>query len=276
MARAQPSGGERRPAADSSATFEPAPEQAPPAPAANAVPATVPGGDASPGPATPADEPGAEGPAAPPTLPPKPEAPRAEPAADSTEVVDERDKLKQGRHVHDGFYLRLGLGVGYVHATSSQDSTLKGWGVAPDIWIGGSPMPGLAIGVTLNGVSVSDPEVAITAADSGGLGAQSGTARGTLTYSVFGLFTDIYPDPTGGLHFMAGLNYSAFGFESDSGIKSDTASGVGLTGGVGYEAWIGNEWSLGPVARLHWASVSDASGTTTVVSPVFLLGFTYH
>lgn len=197
--------------------------------------------------------------------------------ADETPPDDDEDQLhRRGFHVHDGFYLRLALGAGYVVATSENDSKLKGWGIAPDIWIGGSPAPGLAIGVTFNGVSAPDPHIDATAADTGGLGPISGEASGTLTYSVFGLFADYYPDPTGGLHLMAGVNYSVMKFEADNGVESDPASGIGLAGGIGYEWWIGREWSVGPLARLHWASLSDAGATTTVLSPVFLLGFTNH
>jgi hypothetical protein len=168
------------------------------------------------------------------------------------------------------------LGIGHISATTENDSTISGWGVAPDVWIGGSPAPGLAIGVTLSGVSVADPEADISAADSGGLGRVTGEAHGTLTYSIFGLFADYYPAPTGGLHFMAGVNYSVFKFAPDTGESAAPASGFGLFGGLGYEWWIGDEWSVGPLARLHWASVSDDGGTTSVLSPVFMLGFTYH
>lgn len=285
------------PAPPSSSAFAPAPAPAPPAPAtAPAAPAPADSGSAAPTPTQPAPvvpPPPAEGsPASPspevaPSPPPEPPRPARVIAAPSSErpdsaaldelPADDEDEMhKRGFHVHDGFYLRLGLGVGYVAATSENDSTFKGWGIAPDIWIGGSPTPGLAIGVTLNGVSVPDPHLDATAADTGGLGPVSGEAPGTLTYSVFGLFADYYPDPTAGLHFMAGLNYSVMQFKADSGVESDPASGVGLMGGMGYEWWIGRDWSVGPVARLHWASVSDVGGRTSVLSPVFLLGFTYH
>jgi len=276
-------------AADSA---EPAPSGSPPAPAGPtpAVPVV---------PSSSAPESGASAPMSPPEGTVAPEAadsaaPRSkEPraarviaapsnelpdAAESEEpgLGDEEELHKRGHHVHDGFYLRLGLGAGYLMATSENDSTFKGWGIAPDVWIGGSPTPGLAIGVTFNGISTPDPYLNATAADTGGLGAVSGEAPGTLTYSVFGVFADYYPNPTGGFHLMAGLNYSLMKFEADNGLESDAATGVGLTGGLGYEWWIGNEWSVGPLARLHWASVSDVGGQTSVLAPVFLLGFTYH
>jgi hypothetical protein len=230
---------------------------------------------------------------APTPAPPSPDAPSATPApapvpaarptaapsnqASEDEVSDNGDGERQpGARLHDGFYLRLALGVGHLSATSEKDSTMSGWGVAPDVWIGGSPVPGLALGVTFSGLSVPNPEADISAADSGGLGRVTGEARGTLTYSIFGLFADYYPAPTGGLHVMAGLNYSVFKFALENGESSAAASGVGLFGGLGYEWWIGKEWSVGPLARVHWASVSDTGGKTSVLAPVLLLGFTYH
>jgi len=212
--------------------------------------------------------------------PPPASAPPAVPAAAaSTAASNEEagaDSPPPGAHLHDGFYTRLGLGVGYISGTTENDSSISGWGVAPDIWIGGSPTPGLALGVTLSGVSAPNPHADVAAADSGGVGAVSGDARGTLTYSIFGLFADYYPMPRGGLHFMGGFNYSVFQFKPEEGEASSSDSGFGLFGGLGYEWWIGNEWSVGPLARLHWASVSSSGVSTSVLSPVLLLGFTYH
>jgi hypothetical protein len=243
-----------------------APVQSAPAPPATETSSSSDTPSATPGPA-----PQAWGPAV-------TEPPAARPVAAPSNAVsdDENGSRHAGAHLHDGFYTRLGLGIGYISATTEHDSAINGWGVAPDVWIGGSPTPGLAIGVTFNGVSVPNPHAEISAADSGGLGPVSGEAHGTLTYSVFGLFADYYPAPARGLHFMAGLNYSVFQFAADNGQSSKPASGVGLFGGLGYEWWIGNEWSVGPLARLHWASVSDDGGSTSVLSPVLLLGFTYH
>jgi hypothetical protein len=122
---------------------------------------------------------------------------------------------------------------------------------------------------------VPDPDASIAAADNNGV-AVSGQARGVAVFSDFGPFVDFYPDPRKGLHFMAGLTYSSFSFTNDAGESSESATGVGLFGGAGYEAWIGSEWSLGLLARLQWASLSDSSGTTTALAPVMLLGLTCH
>jgi hypothetical protein len=275
LAHAQGSAGQKTepPVPASSATFAP---ESPAPELASEPPAEVPASP-EPAPAPEATAPPAEPRPARVIMAPSNAGMSAEPAASPLPGEEaEQQTPKHGPHVHDGFYLRCALGAGYVSATSEKDSIIKGWGVAPDIWIGGSPVPGLAIGVTFNGVSVPDPNAEISAADSGGLGPVAGTAHGILTYSVFGLVADYYPDPTGGLHFMAGLNYSVLKFAADTGAESTPATGVGLLGGLGYEWWIGREWSVGPLARLHWAALSDDAEATSVLSPVLMLGFTNH
>jgi len=264
QAQAQAQGAAKKEAAPPvpSATFAPVPS-APPSTEADAPEVSF--GTPEPAPPPPASPPPAVPPAAAPSTPSSNEG-----------AGDQNGAPRPGARLHDGFYTRLGLGVGYIATTSERDSTINGWGVAPDFWIGGSPTPGLAIGVTFSGVSASEPHADISEADSIGGERLTGDLHGTLTYSIFGLFADYYPAPTRGLHFMAGLNYSVLQLTADSGEKSVPASGFGLFGGLGYEWWIGDEWSVGPLARLHWASVSDDGGSTSVLSPVLLLGFTYH
>lgn len=198
------------------------------------------------------------------------------PRATEDEESAPEHRPKRGDHRHDGFYLRLALGPGYLSTKTQNGSSIKGWAVGADVWLGGSPMPGLAVAVTFNGVSAPHPHAELSDTDTGGRGVVSGTPQGNLTYSVLGLVGDYYPDPAGGLHFMAGMSYSAMRFTADNGAQSEPASGFGLVGGVGYEWWIGREWSVGPVARLHWASVSDPVEAWSVLAPVLLLGFTYH
>jgi hypothetical protein len=206
---------------------------------------------------------------------------RSEPSASEPDSLEargsepEKTEAEPGAHLHDGMYYRVALGTGYVKATTENGSELTGWGFSSEFWMGGSPIAGLALGGTFGIVAVPNPDAAISAADSGA-GPDSGEAQGIATYSTFGMFADYYPNPRGGLHIMAGLNFSSFKFTADSGTASQPATGVGLFGGIGYEWWAGQQWSVGPLVRLHWASVSDDSGGTSVLSPVFMLGVTNY
>ena len=178
--------------------------------------------------------------------------------------------------MHDGLYCRAALGAGHLHARTENGSTIDGWGFSPEVWLGGSPVAGLALGGTVALLAVGDPDAAITAADSGGLGDVSGEARGVATYSSFGVFADYYPMPRAGFHVMAGLNFSSLEFTPTGGQASEPATGVGVFGGAGYEWWASDQWSVGPLVRVHWASLSDAGGATHILSPVFMLGVTNH
>ncbi|MGC4067978.1 MAG: hypothetical protein QM784_25680 [Polyangiaceae bacterium] len=65
-------------------------------------------------------------------------------------------------HYHDGFYLRLALGGGYVHNSISNDNagSMKVYGatIPLEILIGGSPMTGLAVGFGITANPMSKPK----------------------------------------------------------------------------------------------------------------------
>jgi hypothetical protein len=224
-----------------------------------------------------------DGPVAPSTNPPAGETKgarvtwaRSEPPASAASSEAEAAEAEPGAHLHDGLYCRVAFGLGHLNVRSEKGSQVTGWGLSPEVWVGGSPIAGLALGGTVGMLAVWNPEAAITAADSGGLGPVSGEARGMATYSSFGVFADYYPMPRAGLHLMTGINFSAFEFTPEGGETSQPATGIGVFGGLGYEWWASEQWSVGPLVRLHWASLSDASGGTNIVSPVFMLGVTNH
>lgn len=200
----------------------------------------------------------------------------SERAASQTNSEAEAAESEPGAHLHDGLYYRVAFGAGHFRASSENGSKVSGWGFSPEFWMGGSPIVGLALGGTVGILLVPNPDATITAADSGGSGDVSGEARGIVTYSTIGVFADYYPMPRAGLHIMTGLHLSSFKFTADSGQESQPASGLGVFGGVGYEWWAGEQWSVGPLVRLHWSSVSDDGGTTSILSPVFMLGVTNH
>jgi hypothetical protein len=194
---------------------------------------------------------------------------------DDDTTTKKKNRGTRSKRFHDGAYSRYGFGGGYQSATSKNGSTISGGGVSVDVWFGGTPAPGWAIGAMWSALLVADPDASISAADNNGV-AVSGQARGLTIFSSLGPFVDFYPDPRTGLHFTAGLTYSSFSFTNDNGESSGSATGVGLFGGTGYEAWVSSEWSLGLLARLQWASLRDSSGTTTALAPVLLLGLTCH
>ncbi|MFO0566656.1 MAG: outer membrane beta-barrel protein [Polyangiaceae bacterium] len=180
-----------------------------------------------------------------------------------------------GAYTHDGFYLRLGIGVGSASFTVKEPSTdvdVTGIGPSLEIALGGTVAPGLVLGGGIYGTSLASPEYKAQGVTSTG---------GAATVSMIGPFLDYYFNPTGGFHLQAAAGYTALNAlkaDSDPYPSEDSSGGgFGLVAGAGYEAFVGEEWSVGGLARIQYMSGSvegadsgnerDVSGT--VVSLLF-------
>lgn len=189
-----------------------------------------------------------EGATPPPAAAPAPARPAAAPVAEG------------GARTHDGFYLRMGGGYGYM--TTSVDpinSTIKGTGSAWLLTIGGTIIPGLVIGGTMFTHLQSKPTVEV--------GGQSGTVDKTLFLLGFGPTVDFYPDPKQGLHFGGGLSYSTFN------AVNYTSTGYGANVFGGYDLFFSDSWSIGPMLQLAYSNTSkDLGGVTEKDSAISISG----
>jgi len=185
---------------------------------------------------------------------------------------------------HDGFYLRLGIGAGLVRSRVESpaplgDLSARGGGVAIDLALGGTVADGLVIGggiytVAINNVSWSGDNVP---------GDQDGE---TGSIGLLGVMVDYYPDARGGFHVLGSLGIGVLGYERDSSTdlppEDWNGGGGGAMFGVGYEAWIGDQWSLGGVARVLLVSGTlrgegtDDEMDATGFAPALLLVATHH
>jgi hypothetical protein len=223
---------------------------------------------------------GFETPVAPAISPPRPADASPAPASPARKTDSEASTLRdwdpdadentpsakqpppKGRY-HDGFYSRFSIGGGYFSSsvqTSGFSLDVAGASFAIDGMIGGSPIPGLAVGGLFSLERAFSPTVT------------SGDASGTLDYDVvfgtLGAFVDAFPNPRSGFHVGGIVGYSYAYLTSDHG-DSTTAKGFGGGGFVGYDAWMADEWSLGLLARLMAASLSDSGGEpSSTISPV--------
>jgi hypothetical protein len=170
---------------------------------------------------------------------------------------------RRGYRTHDGFYLRLGIGAGYVSSNVSYeesaipDRTLHGGAFAFDVMIGGSPARGLALGGGLWLMSAPEPKV----------DAPTSEEYEDLGFDLVGFFVDGFPDPTAGFHVggavgIAALNATfaddAYDVEPDRiGDEQGGTLGVGAAAWIGYDAWIAPEWSLGGMVRFSGAITSS-------------------
>jgi hypothetical protein len=67
--------------------------------------------------------------------------------------------------MHDGFYLQMSLGTGFLRTSGSQGGfaqTISGGTVTGSLWIGGSVIPGLAIGGGILGAIAPKPHIKLT------------------------------------------------------------------------------------------------------------------
>jgi hypothetical protein len=186
-----------------------------------------------------------------------------------------------GAHTHDGFFLRLGLNFGpliasaktEVNGTEGPEVDYSGLHIGNELLIGGSPTPGLAIGGALLVAQTKDPTVKTDAGE--------GEADGTMLFAGIAAFGNYYFDPSSGGHLQLMLGFAAADFVSDSGNSGgNDPSGVMVGLGGGYDFWIGDEWSVGPFARVVYSpmSVEDAGVKYkySYLNPSIGVTFTYH
>jgi opacity protein-like surface antigen len=186
-----------------------------------------------------------------------------------------------GARTHDGFYFRIGpnfgplIGTAKIEAAglSGGESDYSGFTYGGDLMFGGTPAPGLVIGGTILWASTKDPTVKA--------GGAEGTADGTLIMAATALFANYYLDPTQGLFFQGLAGFAVVDFVTAGGQSSgDDPTGFVFGAGAGYDFWIGDEWSVGPLARVVYAPTSSESGGVTskfnYLFPSIGVGFTLH
>jgi hypothetical protein len=180
-----------------------------------------------------------------------------------------------GYHQHDGFYLRLHGGGGYLTTTESYlGKTLKtsggagGFGVA----IGGALMPNLILYGEFMGLFVSDPTVSSPYYS----GTQSGV---TMAMISFGPGMAYYLEPIN-MYFSGTLTFTQLSLSSsDTNEKfAESNVGFGFSLEVGKEWWVSTDWGLGAAFQFQFASMKDKDidAQITGLGFVVLLSATYN
>jgi hypothetical protein len=202
--------------------------------------------------------------------------------------------VKQGVHLHDGFFLRMALGGGSVKVNiepqqaNPGDAEIKGGAATFEIALGGTPVDGLVIGGRLVGTSGPEPDVAfrgITTAPSD-----------NVELSMTQLFVDVYPMPKEGLHLLGAFGAATLAYETSgkAAVYVGQTGGYAVTVGAGWEGWIGEQWSLGGMLQLTWmrfdadvafyadtssgtmGTLYDENATITAFSPTLSVTATLH
>ena len=216
---------------------------------------------------------------APPAYPAPP--PPAYSAAPPPNVVYLRERPPDpGRHLHDGFYLRMSLGLGPGSATENISGQPQykwsGTGIMFDLMLGGSPIPGFVLGGAFVFHEISNPTL-----KSGGQTLDTSGLDYSLNLSTFGIFTAIYPDPRSGFNLHALLGYGEVSV-SVAGVTTSVGNptGVSFMGGLGYDFWVSDQWSLGPDFRIAYCKAKTTADTgsdeITMFIPTLSFTATYH
>lgn len=201
-------------------------------------------------------------------------------------------KPRKGKKLHDGFYLRMGVGVGILLGSAkasdppSEEATgpvydevdSVGVAIPLELAVGGTPAPGFAIGFGSYPVHVP---AASYSAGRGDYAVEERAGYGAMT--MYGPFFDYYIDPKRGLHIELAPSVVTF-LSGKSGViapESQLGMGWGVLAGVGMESWISDQWGIGVLGRVQYVSVklkhgSDSDYDFIALVPGVLLTFTFH
>lgn len=172
---------------------------------------------------------------------------------------------------HDGFYLALEAGLGYMSATADgpfAEEKLSGTTFSSALLLGGTVGPAVIGGgftydtafspsYELNGRSVELEDV-------------------TLYLIGIGAFVDVYPDPTQGLHFLGFVGWGGLEMAVNGNAGGSDPTGMLLTLGAGYDFWLANEWSVGPLARFTYAPLSKDDLDVNTTHFALVADFKFH
>jgi hypothetical protein len=281
------------PAAPPPAAAPAAPGAAPPAaaPADPAQPATPPAA-APTAPAEPAPSPAPPPPSyAPPTnqpTEPPPPPPEYAPLGQPSEEIKKGDwdpweHVRQRRH--DGFFLRLAIGLGGGvlggddHANESFDEVgVGGLGLATDIAIGGAIVENLILHADIYQVTLFSPTVYADDEDVGDadeVGDMLGVGQ-DVRLAGLGIGVTYYFMPVN-LYLGGSIGLGQAVFEGDHGDTEGSELGFGFNALVGKEWWVGADWGIGLAGQLLVVSAKDdVLGNINGLAASVLFSATYN
>ncbi|HYQ26326.1 MAG TPA: hypothetical protein VER04_03880 [Polyangiaceae bacterium] len=184
-----------------------------------------------------------------------PVAPSAAPPGAPGNDLPAPPRAPRGATLHDGFYLRMALGLGGGGARVSSDSKsigdydIGGAAGALDLWIGGTPTSGLVMGAALSALGLSSSRRSV---DGQQVSGDVVVSTGILAY-----FVDIFPNPQRGLHLGGALGVASGAAEVKDNGRKFQGAGLGLQAWGGYEFWVSPQWSLGGMLRFAGSVTGD-------------------
>lgn len=179
--------------------------------------------------------------------------------------------LQRTAFVHEGFYLRVAVGPGIlwsnVNDTSAANADASGVGFAlgGDVMVGGSPSPGIALGVG----ALTNIGLGLNQNDS------SGNSLGSTTQFQYlvGPFFDAFPNDKRGFHLGAEVGFAGTTLDR---TNVSSAFGGGAAAWLGYDMWVAPEWSAGFEFRGGGAYMGAADLQAAAFNMAFLITVLNH
>jgi len=194
-------------------------------------------------------------------------------------------------HVHDGFYLRLSLPLGWqsTHfefdsgSTRRTDFTVAGFAAGLDLRLGGTPAQGLAIGVQILSTSARDTDVSLPSDEPPADGepiAEQERSDVVASSSLLGFFVDYFPNARENWHLGAsiGLATNVIDHDGVGDPELDNAGGLGGALWTGYGWWLSKNWSIACLGQLN-LSMGESSSEAMKARSLSLVGMAsvlYH
>jgi hypothetical protein len=193
-------------------------------------------------------------------------------ASFSVVLAGATDALADPR-MHDGFYMNLSTGLGYLSTSESvagQDASFSGITIPSVLLLGGTPVKGLVIGGgILTDYSLS-PKYKVNGNEVPGMPSFSQYLIG------IGPFVEFYPNPAEGLHFHGMVGFGGLETSSNGNAGGSDPTGFLVALGAGYDFWVADQWSIGVLGRFAYAPLSLNGQSYTSIAPALLATFTYH
>jgi hypothetical protein len=179
---------------------------------------------------------------------------------------------------HDGFYARAGVGFGAltdrmtigIPIIADVDGSATGPSVGLHVAGGLTVAKGFVIGGFFATETVTNPKVQVE-------GERVDADVSVGTFALVGPLVDWYPNPVDGWHLGAGIGPCSISVEDDAGnIESEQPVGFGGTLFGGYDLWIGEEWSIGGLARAVGGTLTGDAVVHRLGAFSLALVATYH
>lgn len=172
---------------------------------------------------------------------------------------------------HDGFFLRFEPGFGYLHSKATFLGTsqkVSGITFTNSLLLGGTLFDGFVLGGGFRSDYAFSPDI-----ETGGV---SGNLDWAMLFSILG-FVEYYPDPQGGLHFHASFGWGGLETKfAGANVGGSDPTGLVTAFGAGYGWFLGDEWSVGVMARLGYAPLELNDNRFNTLTPAVVATFTYH